>query len=75
MLAQSGQHFNATDLRLVGLYFNYRGAFQVNLKGDLQIFRFDIHRLIDSPVNDLICLFSLALIRKTQVFSKMLLAL
>ena len=49
-----------------------RGPFLVNLKGDLEIFKFDIHRqsLIDSPVNVLLYLFSLDLIRKTltQVF-------
>ena len=61
-----------------------RGVFQVNLKGelsgvhftkfkgDLQISRCDIHRwrLIDYPVNDLMYIFSLVLIRKvvTQVF-------
>lgn len=62
------------------LYFNFsRGAFQVNLKGDLsgvhfskfkgdwQKLRFDIYSwsLIDSPVNDLLRAFSPVLIRKT----------
>ena len=72
MLAQPGQHFNGTDLRHWPVFQFDRGAFQANLKGGLQIFRFDIHRwsLTDSPVNDLMYLFSLVLIEKTltQVF-------
>ena len=72
MLAQSEQNFNGTGLRHWPVFFFSRGAFQVNVKADLRIFRFDIHRwsLIVSPVNDLMYLFSLVLIRKTlaQVF-------
>ena len=71
MLAQSEQNFNGTGLRHWPVFLS-RGAFQVNAKADLRIFRFDIHRwsLIVSPVNDLMYLFSLVLIRKTlaQVF-------
>ena len=44
MLVQSRQHFNETDLRHWPVFLFSRGAFQVNLKGDLQIFSFDIHR-------------------------------
>ena len=58
-------------IRVTGLYFTL-GAFQVNLKGNLQIYRFDIHRqsFIDFPVNDIMYPFSIVIIRKTltQVF-------
>ena len=43
MLMQSEQHFNETDLRHWPVFLFCRGAFQVNLKGDLKIFSFDIH--------------------------------
>ena len=72
MLAQSEQNFNGTGLRHWPVFFFPGVHFRLNVKADLRIFRFDIHRwsLIVSHVNDLMYLFSLVLIRKTlaQVF-------
>ena len=68
MLAQSGQHFNGTSLRHWPVLLFSRGAFQINVKVDLRIFRFGFHRwrLIVSPVSDLMYLFIYLLFKLCQ---------